>query len=193
MCSSDLSSSYGYVHSAISSEPQHFFSGSFMKREREGVSLSDALPRVRSPLGEGSSSQEGSWSETFMRFQEKEEDMGIPPSRQYQDLMSPIEDEAFPIIKEKAGGDSAVKIRGLLAFQEEGRRSSEAPKEFQEREELLIRSTRSIHEENSESSSHGYVHSAISPKLQGSVSNFFMKRKKEGVSLFDALPGQDLL
>ena len=88
------SSSYGYVHSSISPESHHFFSESFMKREREGVSLSDALPRVRSPLGEGSSSQEESCSETFMRFQEKEEDMGIPPSREVQSLRSPIEDEA---------------------------------------------------------------------------------------------------
>ena len=71
---------------------------------------------------------------------------------------------------------------------EEERRSSETPKEFQEQRDLPIRSTRSIHEENYESSSHGYVHSAISPKLQGSISNFFMDRKKEGVSLFDALP-----
>ena len=29
-------------------------------------------------------------SETFMRFQEKEADMGIPPSREDQDLRSPI-------------------------------------------------------------------------------------------------------
>ena len=49
--------------------------------------------------------------------------------------------------------------------QEEKRSSSEAPKEFQ-KEDLPIRSTRSMHEEHYESSSHGYVHSAISPKIQ---------------------------
>ena len=72
--------------------------------------------------------------------------------------------------------------------QEEERRSSETPRKFQEKKDLLIRFARSIHEEHSKSSSHGYVHSAISPKLQGSINNFFMKRKKEGMILFDALP-----
>ena len=62
--------------------------------------------------------------------------------------------------------------------QEEERRSSETPRKFQEQKDLSIRSTRSIHEEHSKSSSHGYVNSAISPKLQCSVCDFFMKRKK---------------
>ena len=65
--------------------------------------------------------------------------------------------------------------------QEEERRSSETPRKFQEQEDLPIRSTRYIHEENSKSSSYGYVHLAISPKLQQSISYFFMKRRKGGV------------
>ena len=72
-------------------------------------------------------------------------------------------------------------------MKEERRSSSEAPKEFQ-KEDLLFRSTRSVHEEHFESSSHGYVHSAISPKLQHFTSDSFMKGGKEGVSLIDALP-----
>ena len=51
----------------------------------------------------------------------------------------------------------------------------------EEQEDPSIRSTRSIDEESYKSSSHGYVHSAISPNLQRSVSDFFMKRKKGGV------------
>ena len=60
-----------------------------------------------------------SCSETFMRFQEKGEDMGIPPSREDQDIRSPIEDEAFSIFKEKAGGDSTVITKAPLASHEE--------------------------------------------------------------------------
>ena len=62
--------------------------------------------------------------------------------------------------------------------QEDESRSSETPRKFQEQEDLPIRSTRYTHEEHSESSSHGYFHSAISPNLQCSVYDFFMKRKK---------------
>ena len=41
---------------------------------------------------------EEDYSETFMRFQEEEEeDIGIPPSREDQYLGSPIEDGTFPI------------------------------------------------------------------------------------------------
>ena len=61
--------------------------------------------------------------------------------------------------------------------QEEKRSSSEAPKEFQ-KEDLPIRSTRSVHEEHSESSSHGYEHSAISSELQHFASDSFMKGGK---------------
>ena len=71
--------------------------------------------------------------------------------------------------------------------QEEERRSSETPRAFQEQEDLPIRSIRSIHEENSKSSSHGYVHSAISPNFQHSISDFFMKRKKGGVTKKETL------
>ena len=65
--------------------------------------------------------------------------------------------------------------------QEEERISNETPRKFQGQKDRLIKSTRSIHEENSESSSHGYVHSSISPKLQHSICDFFMKRNKGGV------------
>ena len=41
--------------------------------------------------------------------------------------------------------------------QEAERRSNEAPKEFQGREDLQIRSARSVHEEHLESSSYGYA------------------------------------
>ena len=61
--------------------------------------------------------------------------------------------------------------------QEENRSSSEAPKEFQ-KEDLPIRSTRSMHEEHFESSSHGYVHSAISSELQNFASDSLMKGGK---------------
>ena len=71
--------------------------------------------------------------------------------------------------------------------QEERRSSSEAPKEFQ-KEDFPIRSTISVHEEHLESSSHGYVHSAISPELQHFSSDSFMKGGKEGVNLIDAFP-----
>ena len=40
----------------------------FLKTMEEGVSLFDALPRARSPLSEGSSSQEESCSETSRGF-----------------------------------------------------------------------------------------------------------------------------
>ena len=71
--------------------------------------------------------------------------------------------------------------------QEEKRSSSEAPKEFK-KEDLLIRSTRSVHEEHSKSSSHGYEHSTISSEIQHFSSDSFMKGEKESVSLIDALP-----
>ena len=71
--------------------------------------------------------------------------------------------------------------------QEEERRSNETPKDFQEQKDLPMRSKRYIHEEHSETSSHGYVHSAISPKLQGYIGDFFMKRKKGGVSKKETL------
>ena len=45
--------------------------------------------------------------------------MGIPPSREYQDIRSPIEDEVFSIIEEKAGGDNTVTVRVPLALHEE--------------------------------------------------------------------------
>ena len=64
------------------------------------------------------------------------------------------------------------------AKQEEERISSETPRKFQEQKNLLNKSTRSIHEENYESSSHGYVHSAISSELQHFGSDSFMKGEK---------------
>ena len=57
----------------------------------------------------------------------------------------------------------------------------------EEQEDPSTRSTRSIHEESSKSSSHGYVNSAISPNIQHSISDFFMKRKKGGVTKKDTL------
>ena len=51
----------------------------------------------------------------------------------------------------------------------------------EEQEYPSTRSTVSIHEASSKSSSHGYVHSTISPNLQCSISDLFMKRNKGGV------------
>ena len=57
-----------------------------MMRMEEGVSLLDALPRARSPLGEGSSSQE--------------ESMKVSPSKDDQDLRSLIDAEKISVIEE---------------------------------------------------------------------------------------------
>ena len=51
----------------------------------------------------------------------------------------------------------------------------------EEQEDPSTKSTRSIHEASYKSLSHGYVHSSISPNLQCSICDFFMKRKKGGL------------
>ena len=102
------SSSHGYVHSSISSELQHFSSDSFMKEEKEGVSLIDAFPRASSPFGEESSSQE--------------ESMKVSPSRVDPDLLSLIDDGTISVIEEEdkeVGDENAVTSRAPQALHEE--------------------------------------------------------------------------
>ena len=58
-----------------------------MKGKKEGVSLIDALPRVRAPFGENSSSQE--------------ESMKVSPSMVDQDLLSFIDVGTISVIEEE--------------------------------------------------------------------------------------------
>ena len=81
---------------------------------------------------------------------------------------------------------SSIFRSGREDVQEKERRSSENSGRFQRQEDLLIRSAISTHEDHFESSSQGYVHSAISPKLQHPISDSFMKREEEGVGLLGA-------
>ena len=118
------SSSYGYEHSAISSRLPCSISNIFRRRKRgdvakggstnptppmktieENLDLLDTFPRARSSLDEESSSQK--------------EDMKIPLSKVDQDLRSPIDDEAFSTIEDKARGDIIVITKAPLAFHEE--------------------------------------------------------------------------
>ena len=73
----------------------------FLKTMEEGVSLFDAFPRARSPLNEGSSSQE--------------EIMKVSPSIVDQELMFLIDDGTISVIEEeeKVRDDNAVKKRHL--------------------------------------------------------------------------------